>query len=157
MLKRAAFLAACGLNLTYASGNPFRFEGAWPTAASSQVLVGGAISLMAALLMGVLILRENSPLDRGWTKSALALLALCPFAFSLLLWPNAADAVCIGRGCYSDTALALRQDALSNVMQTQAAMIAVSLVALICSAVVWSRSWPGRRRSRLEVTTSLRT
>ena len=140
MLERFArptLLFACAFNVFCAACIPFFTDGGrFPVTGNAPAMVGGTLAVVLAMTLAALLLRRRNAPGRKWIKLTLVFLALSPTAFSLLLWPNLADTICIGRACYSEAAMAIQVPAMANVWQTHAAMVLVAVVALFCATNV---------------------
>lgn len=95
--------------------------------------IGGGLAFLVAATLSLILLSQHRGMHRPWIKAALVFLVLGPIAFWGLQWPAATDSICIGRFCYSEQAVAFHMRMLGDVIQSQMAMTAAALAALVCS------------------------
>jgi hypothetical protein len=132
--ERPVFLAACAGNLAFAITGALAIEIQAPVAGAIAVF-GGAAAFLVGVALGVRILTHDGGMHRKWIKAGLVFLILGPLGFWGLLWPAMVDTICIaGHRCYSEAAIAFHARAIGDVIQSQFAMIAVALAALVCAA-----------------------
>lgn len=135
MLERFArpfFLIACVCSLVFAWVGAFAVEGHM-LIGRPLAPIGGGLAFLVAATLSLILLSQHRGMHRPWIKAALVFLVLGPIAFWGLQWPAATDSICIGRFCYSEQAVAFHMRMLGDVIQSQMAMTAAALAALVCS------------------------
>jgi hypothetical protein len=133
-VARPAFLTACATNCAMAILGVLAIESEFGLGVLFAVVVGG-IAFIVAFASGLYLLRDTTLLHRGWIKAALVFLVLGPLGFWGIQQPAVVDTLCLaGHRCYSAEATAFHLRALGDVIQSQLAMTAVGLAALVCAA-----------------------
>ena len=132
--ERPIFIAACACNLVFAVTGAFAIETQQPVAGFVAVF-GGAAAFVVAVILGVRILTHDRGMCSNWVKAGLVFLVLGPLGFWGLQWPAMNDTICIaGHRCFTEAAVSAQARAMGDVIQSQFAMIAAALAALVCAA-----------------------
>lgn len=132
-LAKPTFLVACTCNLAFAAFGGLSIED-YHLATRLLTIFGGGLSFVVAATLAFIILQQHQGMHRPWVKAALVFLVLGPIAFWGIQWPAAVDSICVaGHRCYSEAAITFQMRVMGDVIQSQWAMIAVALAALLCA------------------------